>query len=207
MAGAFLALGANGRAALMFGVPPGLLFDPSGSEPRTVRECWVLAPLDRELPSGTSPYGSAAGVGTLEAIVIAPQAEAPSQLLERATITLRGLEGDRYFTGAGTFSNGPGGGRALTLVEVEVLDELRLDPREARRNLVTRGIALNPLVGHRFAVGDAECFGNRLCEPCAHLDRVAGRRLLSRLVHRGGLRADVLAEGIVEPGAPIRALE
>ena len=150
----------------------------------------------------------------MEAIVIAPDAEAnlhngPS-VRARAG---RGLEGDRYFERRGTFSNTHSRGHDLTLIEAEVLDELsfpggRLTPEEVRRNIVTRGIDLNALVAERFRIGDVECFGPRLCEPCAHPERLtatAGKPgTLRALIHRGGLRADVLSDGEIHVGHPIR---
>jgi MOSC domain-containing protein YiiM len=119
------------------------------------------------------------------------------------------LEGDRYFRKRGTFSNPHGRGYDLTLIEAEVLDSLdlpggRLIPEEARRNLVIRGLDLNGLVGQHFRVGDVECFGARLCEPCAHLERLtaaAGKPgTLRALIHKGGLRADVLSDGEIRVG-------
>ena len=83
----------------------------------------------------------------------------------------------------------------------------RLAPEEARRNVVTRGVDLNALVGERFRIGDVECFGQRLCEPCAHLERLtaqAGKRgTLRALIHKGGLRADVVSDGTVRVGDEI----
>ena len=114
--------------------------------------------------------------------------------------------------GAGTFSNAHGRGHDLTLIEAEVLEELsipvgRLSPQEARRNVVTRGIDLNAPVGERFRVGDVECIGRRLCEPCAHLERLtaaAGKPgTLRALIHKGGLRADVLTDGEIRVGDTI----
>src|SRR5262249_40165686 len=106
----------------------------------------------------------------------------------------------------GTFS-GPGRGYELTLVEAEVLDEMQLPWEAARRNIVTTGISLNALVGQRFGVGRVACVGRRLAEPCAHLEKLARPGLLRPLVHRGGLRADILSGGsitigdeIVQPG-------
>ena len=116
---------------------------------------------------------------------------------EAAAHAGRGLEGDRYFDHAGTFSNPHSDGHDLTLIEAEVVDELGLPPAEARRNVVTRGIDLNALVGRRFRVGEAECVGRRLCEPCAHLQRLTHPGILRDLVHRGGLRADVLRDGAI----------
>jgi MOSC domain-containing protein YiiM len=104
-------------------------------------------------------------------------------------------------------------GHDLTLIEAEVLDELtltdghRLGYTEARRNIVTRGIALNTLVGQRFRVGDVECIGRRLCEPCAHLERLTHPGVLRKLIHRGGLRADILTTGSITEGAAIESLE
>ena len=124
----------------------------------------------------------------------------------------RGLEGDRYFDERGTFSNVHGRGYDLTLIEAEALDTLdlasgRLTPEQARRNIVTRGIGLNALVGERFRVGDVECFAQRLCEPCAHLERLTaatGRPgTLRALIHKGGLRADVLNDGEIRVGDEI----
>ena len=85
----------------------------------------------------------------------------------------------------------------------------RLAPEEARRNIVTRGVDLNALVGKRFRVGEVECLGQRLCEPCAHLERLtalAGKPgSLRALIHKGGLRADVLSDGAIRVGDRIAA--
>jgi MOSC domain-containing protein YiiM len=127
----------------------------------------------------------------------------------------RGLEGDRYAAKAGTFTpaNETARGYDLTLIEAEVLDNLvlpedrRLGYAEARRNLITRGIDLNALVGRRFRVGDVECLGQRLCEPCSHLERLTTKGALRGLIHRGGLRADVLSDGEVTTGALIETID
>ena len=120
------------------------------------------------------------------------------RLVEQAdALAGRGLSGDRYAAKAGTFTpaGGSGSGYDLTLIEAEALDELELPGvghlayAEARRNVVTRGIDLNALVGRRFRIGDVECIGQRLCEPCAHLERLTTKGVLRGLIHRGGLRA------------------
>jgi MOSC domain-containing protein YiiM len=117
-----------------------------------------------------------------------------------------GLEGDRYAVGLGTYSNDPKRGRSLTLVEAEVLEALRTEhgvevaPGETRRNVTTRGIRLNDLVGRRFRIGAVLCDAIRLCEPCDHLVGLTGKPLLEPLVHRGGLRADVLEAGVIHVG-------
>jgi MOSC domain-containing protein YiiM len=123
----------------------------------------------------------------------------------------RGLLGDRYERGAGTFSSKGGRGYDLTLVEAEALEELsargvELTPVEARRNLVVRGITLDDLIGQRFRVGEVECFGQRRCEPCSHLERLTRPGVLRGLVHRGGLRADVGSAGEIRVGDRVEAL-
>jgi MOSC domain-containing protein YiiM len=95
----------------------------------------------------------------------------------------------------------------LTLVEAEVLDELKLPWEEARRNIATRGIDLNALVGRRFGVGSVECVGRRLAEPCAHLERVSRPGLLRPLVHRAGLRADIVSSGTIALDDRVAALD
>jgi MOSC domain-containing protein YiiM len=127
----------------------------------------------------------------------------------------RGLDGDRYAAKAGTFTprSDTVRGYDLTLIEAEVLDDLALPDgpglayAEARRNLVTRGIDLNALVGRRFRVGDVECLGQRLCEPCSHLERLTTKGVLRGLIHRGGLRADVLTDGQIHLGAGIETTD
>src|SRR3712207_8087849 len=122
-----------------------------------------------------------------------------------------GLLGDRYERGAGTFSNPRGRGYDLTQVEAEALEELsakgvELAPAEARRNLVVRGIALDDFIGRRFRVGEVECFGQRRCEPLPPLERLTQPGVLRGLVHRGGLRTDVLSDGEIRIGDRVEAL-
>jgi hypothetical protein len=189
------------HAVVMFGSPSGAWLDPAGAYRGRagVVAGWIVAPLDLHL-STTKPYGVAAGTGTVAGILVAAAAEAPLLPVAAAeALPGRGLNGDRYANGAGTFS-APGRGYELTLVEAEVLDEIELSWEEARRNVVTRGIALNALVGKRFRIGAVECVGRRLAEPCAHLEQLARPGLLRPLVHRGGLRADILSGGTISVG-------
>ena len=121
-----------------------------------------------------------------------------------------GLEGDRYATGIGHYSD-DSDGRDLTLIEAEVLADLGaagmvLPSGATRRNLTTAGIRLNDLVGRTFRVGDVECVGIRLCEPCAYMQGLVGQPVLKPLVHRGGLRADVLVGGEIRVGDEITAI-
>jgi hypothetical protein len=193
--------GDGDHAVVMFGSPSGPLHDPSGALARggTIEEGWLVARLDVRLPID-DPYGRQPRTGTVEAILTARNAEAPlSRVESAAAVAGRGLEGDRYYDGRGTFS-GPGRGYELTLVEAEVLDEIDLPWEQARRNIVTRGVELNALVGSRFRVGPVECVGRRLAEPCAHLEKLARPGLLRPLVHRGGLRADILGAGTISVG-------
>lgn len=117
----------------------------------------------------------------------------------------RGLVGDRYFEGCGTFSDWEpkGPGRELTLIESEVIVALGLSAAEIRRNIVTEGVRLNDLVGKRFRIGDVLIEGIRLCPPCTHLDQVTGKELLKPLADRGGLRANVLSDGVIRVGDAI----
>jgi MOSC domain len=196
------------HAVVMFGSPSGALFDPSNAVAvgGAIEEGWLLAPLDPDLDSDM-PYGSEVGRGVVAGLLVAPAAEAPLAPVESAlAIAGSGLEGDRYALGRGTFS-GPGRGYELTLVEAEVLEELELPWEQARRNVVTRGASLNPLVGRRFRIGEVECIGRRLAEPCAHLEKLSGPGLLRPLVHRAGLRADIAAGGTISLGDELVPLE
>jgi MOSC domain-containing protein YiiM len=150
------------------------------------------------------------GTGEVLSIHIAPKREAPTQSVNSAhAIPGRGLEGDRYSREAGTYSDRPGPWRELTLIEVEAIEamardnDVRIEPGEARRNVVTRGAALNHLVGREFRVGEVRLRGIRLCEPCAHLEGLTRKGVLGGLVHRGGLRAQILTEGRIRVGDPI----
>jgi hypothetical protein len=184
------------RAVVMFGVPSGPIWDPAGTTDE-ILSGHVLAPLD----VATWPPSTAAevGVGAVEALFIAPAAESAVVLVDEAlAIAGRGLEGDRYVTGSGTFASGRPGS-AVTLVDAAVLDALGR-AIDHRRNVVVRGTDLNALVGREFTLGEARCRGRRLCEPCAHLDRLNGGGVLRPLVHRGGLRADIVVGGTIRVG-------
>jgi MOSC domain-containing protein YiiM len=198
------------RAVVMFGVPAGVAWDPSGA---TEGDGWrldggmVVAALDIALARPALPQAPVAA-GTVEAIFIAPDAGAPARLVEGVrALAGRGLEGDRHTTGKGTFPSGPPGS-ALTLIEAEVCESFApaLTADEHRRNLVTRDIDLNALVGHDFIVGEVPCRGTRLCEPCTVVDGYASRPILRPLVHRGGLRADILADGEIHLGDAVSAV-
>ena len=149
--------------------------------------------------------------GRVESIHIAASAEAAMQgVIEVTAIAGVGLEGDRYAARTGTFSAKPKPSRQITLIEAEAIEALErelglvLSPGETRRNLVTRGVALNHLVGRDFMVGEARLHGHELCEPCGDLARMTGKPpILAGLVHRGGLRAEILEGGRIRVGDPL----
>ncbi len=149
--------------------------------------------------------------GTVEYIYIAPTATAPTLAVNEAlAIPGVGLEGDRYALRQGTFFK-PEPDYELTLIEAEAIEALKRDynvelaPGEARRNLVTRGVALNHLVGRDFQIGEVKAHGIRLCEPCDHLQRLTGRHVIKGLRHRGGLRAQILTQGAIRVGDLLRS--
>ena len=192
--------GSGPRAVVMFGVPSGPIWDPAGTTDEVLGG-FVVAPLD--VAVWAPPQAREPGDGTVEAIVVAADAEAPVRRVEAAqAIEGQGLEGDRYAAGTGTFGSGRPGS-ALTLVDAGVLDELERErgrPVDHRRNVVVRGTDLNALVGRRFRLGVVVCEGRRLCEPCAHLERLNDGGVLRPLVHRGGLRADIVTGGELRVG-------
>lgn len=149
--------------------------------------------------------------GRVEAIHVAGAAGEPVREVELIrAIAGVGLEHDRYALGRGHYSQDRRVSRELTLIEAEVIEDLprshgiRLAPGETRRNITTRGIRLNDLVGRRFWVGDVLCEGTRLCEPCQYLTELTDQPLLRALVHRGGLRADILRGGRIRWGDRLR---
>jgi MOSC domain-containing protein YiiM len=208
-------------AVLMFGTPSGVVLSPqapallgAAASDLPVREGYVLSSLDPAFPTRDVPLPQLRG--TVVAIAMAEQATGPMRSVEEArALAGKGLEGDRYAVKAGTFTpaSSIAAGYDLTLIEAEVLDALvlpnggRLGYAAARRNVVTRGVDLNALVGRRFRLGDVECLGQRLCEPCAHLERLTSKGVLRGLIHRGGLRADVLTDGRITTGAVLETVD
>ena len=144
--------------------------------------------------------------GIVEQIAIAAERpELPAPVPSVRAEAGHGLEGEYHW------SPEPDPGQSLTLIAAEALEGLRddtgieLSHEATRRNVLTRGVDLNALVGRRFRVGEVECEGQRLCEPCAHLQRLTEPRLLRDLVHRGGLRADVVSDGEIRLGDAVVA--
>jgi MOSC domain-containing protein YiiM len=133
--------------------------------------------------------------GQVEAIHISPEKHVLPEPVDTVVVSDEGMEGDRYF-----------GRGDITLVEAEALEGLRedtgieLSPAEVRRQVLTRGVRLNDLLGKRFRVGEVEVVGVEWCEPCNHLQSITYPGVLRGLVHRAGLRAEVVSPGRIAVG-------
>lgn len=149
--------------------------------------------------------------GRVVSIYVAPAAGSlMASRREVRAVPERGLVGDRYFAGNGAFSLRAVPGREvteLTLIESEVVEQLRenfgleVTAADSRRNIVTRGVTLNELVGNEFHVGEVRLRGASLCEPCVSLVKSSeNKHLLRALVHKGGLRAHILSAGRISVG-------
>jgi MOSC domain-containing protein YiiM len=139
--------------------------------------------------------------GVVEGIFFGAVPEGPLEPADRVTVKAgAGIEGDRH------------GDKDITLFEAEAIEGLKADtgidlaPHEIRRNLMTRGIALNDLLGHRIRVGDVEAVVTELCHPCSHLQSLTYPGVLRGLVNRGGLNADVVAGGSIRVGDDVEDL-
>ena len=144
--------------------------------------------------------------GQVEAIFVAAErGELPAPVDRVRAYAGRGLEGNRYYWVEGDAPPG----RAVTLIAAEAVDavaqdgDVSIEPAATRRNVLTRGIDVNELVGKRFRIGDVECEGVELCEPCAHLESMTQPGMIKAFVHRGGLNADILTDGEITVGDPV----
>jgi MOSC domain-containing protein YiiM len=152
--------------------------------------------------------------GRVIAIYTAPAAGAPMEARDAVrAIAGVGLEGDRYANAAGKFGDGDGNGkRALTLIEREAVTaagreyQIELGEHETRRNVVTEGVPLNHLVGHTFRIGEVTLRGLRLAEPCAYLEGLTRTGVRRALVHRAGLRAEILEGGTLRVGDAVERI-
>jgi MOSC domain-containing protein YiiM len=144
-------------------------------------------------------------MGEVLAIYIGPERQLPEPVDRVEAHARKGLAGNRYYWEDG---DAPAG-NALTLIAAEELETFHdetgfeLTAQASRRNVLTRGIDLNALVGKRFRVGDVECEGVELCEPCAHLASLTHPGVLRGMVHRAGLNADILTDGKIAVGDPV----
>ncbi|HEX6712517.1 MAG TPA: MOSC domain-containing protein [Thermoleophilaceae bacterium] len=139
--------------------------------------------------------------GVVEGIFTGAVAEGALEAAEQVQVaTHAGIEGDRH------------GDKDITLFEAEAIEGLEADtgidlkPSEIRRNVMTRGISLNDLLGHRIRVGEVEAVVTELCHPCSHLQKLTQPGVLRGLVNRGGLNADVVAGGTIQVGDQIEDL-
>jgi MOSC domain-containing protein YiiM len=132
----------------------------------------------------------------VDAINIGPS-EALAPVESVTAVAGKGLVGDRHFI------DNPAPGNALTLIEAEVLEDVGLTGAQSRRQVVVRGVRLNDLIGKRFRVGDVECYGVEICEPCSHLQELTRPGIIKDLIHRGGLNADILSGGTISVGDEI----
>jgi MOSC domain-containing protein YiiM len=144
--------------------------------------------------------------GSVEAIFIsAAQGDMPHAVESVVAVAGKGLEGNRYFDNVRPEQE-------LTLIEAEQIEGvavehgLRADPAATGRNLLTRGVDLNALVGRRFRVGEAECRGIELCEPCTFFESRTAPGAIKAFVHRAGLNAEILAGGLIRPGDAVEPL-
>ena len=217
--GSWIALAADERSpigwrpVLMFGDPSGPLHDPLGSgQELEIMHGLLPVPMDRRgwRTDFSIPDRAQTQVGQVVALMTAPRGDAEALTCTSVTARPGGIDGDRYQDETGTFSTSPRRvGQDITLIEGEALDELEasgvsISPEQARRNVVTRGIDLDALIGKPFRVGEVSCFGQRRCEPCAHLERLTAPGTLRGLVHRGGIRADIVEAGTINVGDAIR---
>jgi MOSC domain-containing protein YiiM len=141
----------------------------------------------------------------VELYIGAERKEPMTPVSEVRAIAGAGLEGDRYCHERGTFSKKLPNNQ-LTLIETEALEAAARDygieiaAAESRRNVLTCGMALNHLVGREFQIGEVRLRGLKLCEPCTHLQQLTGKPMIKALLHRGGLRAEILRGGTIKPG-------
>jgi MOSC domain-containing protein YiiM len=139
------------------------------------------------------------GLVHVEAINIG-SSEAIGPVESVSALAGKGLRGDRHYREGGALP-----GQALTLIEAEALEDVGLSGAQSRRQVVVRGVRLNDLVGRRFRVGDVECLGVELCEPCQHLQQLTRPGIIKDLIHRGGINADILTDGQISVGDPVSA--
>ena len=146
--------------------------------------------------------------GRVEQINIGPSGEVPAPVDRVEAHAGKGLVGNRYYK-----ERGMKRGQALTLIAAEALEGLQvehgieLSAAESRRNVLTRGIDLNALVGKRFRVGAVDCVGVELCEPCKDLENMTKPGVIKGLAHRGGLNADIVSDGEIAVGDEVVATD
>ena len=146
--------------------------------------------------------------GIVVALFTVDRRAAPMKKVEQLyALAGRGIEGDRYFLGTGTYSKSPEPGRQVTLIKSEVLEslknksEINVKPEESRRNILTQGIEINDLIGTEFYVGTVRLRAHRITQPCLYLEKLLGQPgLYKELWDNGGISCEILSEGIIKEG-------
>lgn len=149
----------------------------------------------------------------LVAIFTSPQTAQAMYSHESIEVLPTGLAGDRYATGKGFYSGTQEWDAHVTLVQQEAFADLvaqhgvAIDPKELRRNLVTKNVNLNWLVGRDFQIGDKVMLrGRKAWPPCKHIVDLSGRvEIFKYLAKQCGIGADVLVGGTIRVGDPIFA--
>ncbi len=153
------------------------------------------------------------GTGSVVALFIADRREAPMKKVEQLNaLAGQGIEGDRYFLGTGTYSKKPEPGRQVTLIQSEVLESLKdkfkitVKPEESRRNVLTKGVEINNLIGAEFFVGTVRLQAHRITQPCLYLEKLLDQPgLYKELWDNGGISCEILSDGLIKKGDIITA--
>ena len=148
------------------------------------------------------------GTGSVVALFTVDRRSAPMKKMEQLNaLAGRGIEGDRYFLGTGTYSKTPQPGRQVTLIKSEILEwlkdkfEITVKPEESRRNILTRGIEINDLIGAEFFVGKVRLRAHRLTQPCLYLEKLLDQPgLYKELWENGGISCEILSDGVIKAG-------
>ena len=148
--------------------------------------------------------------GIVVALFTVDRRAAPMKKVEQLyALAGRGIEGDRYFLGTGTYSKSPEPGRQVTLIKSEVLEslknklEINVKPEESRRNILTQGIEINDLIGTEFYVGTVRLRAHRITQPCLYLEKLLDQPgLYKELWDNGGISCEILSDGVIKEGDP-----
>ena len=144
--------------------------------------------------------------GIVVALFTVDRRAAPMKKVEQLyALAGRGIEGDRYFLGTGTYSKSPEPGRQVTLIKSEVLEslkntlEINVKPEESRRNILTQGIEINDLIGTEFYVGTVRLRAHRITQPCLYLEKLLDQPgLYKELWEKGGISCEILSDGVIK---------
>ena len=148
------------------------------------------------------------GTGTVVALFTVDRMSAPMKKMEQLNaLAGLGIEGDRYLLGAGTYSKKPEPGRQVTLIKSEILDWLKKEfditvkPEECRRNVVTRDVEINELIGTEFFVGEVRLRAHRITQPCIYLENLLSQPgLYQALWDNGGISCEIMTDGVIKEG-------